>query len=63
MNDFLLIPLVLALGIVGFLIATRAVSAPAVIGAALVVLFGAWSQVRRNAHPRNTPPRKRRQHP
>ncbi|MGW0845333.1 hypothetical protein ACWD26_35410 [Streptomyces sp. NPDC002787] len=63
MNDFLLTPLVVALGIVGFLIATRAVSAPAVIGAALVLLFGVCSQAMRNTHPRNTPPKKRRQHP
>jgi hypothetical protein len=63
MNDFLLIPFVVALGIVGFLITTRAVSTPAVIGAALVVLFGACSQARRNAHPRTTPTKKRRQHP
>ncbi|UUU35858.1 hypothetical protein JIX56_41840 [Streptomyces sp. CA-210063] len=63
MNDFLLTPLVVALGIVGFLIATGAVSTPAVIGAALVALFGACAQARRNTHPRNTPPKKRRQHP
>ncbi|WP_055713860.1 hypothetical protein [Streptomyces torulosus] len=63
MNDFLLIPSVVALGIVGFLIATRAVSAPAVIGVALVVLWGACSQARGNAHARNTPSKKRRHHP
>ncbi|WP_105970075.1 hypothetical protein [Streptomyces geranii] len=63
MNDFLLVPFVVALGIVGFLIATRAVSTPAVIGVALVVLLGACSQARRNVHPKNTPAKKRRQHP
>ncbi|KFG02474.1 hypothetical protein PV367_15135 [Streptomyces europaeiscabiei] len=63
MNDFLLIPSVVALGIVGFLIATRAVSAPAVIGVALVVLWGACSQARSTIHARNTPSKKRRQHP
>ena len=63
MNDFLLIPSVVALGIVGFLIATRAVSTPAVIGVALVVLWGACSQSRSTIHTRNTPSKKRRQHP
>ncbi|MDX3453561.1 hypothetical protein PV396_16645 [Streptomyces sp. ME02-8801-2C] len=66
MNDFLLAPLVVAVGIVGFLIATGAVSIPVVIGTALVVLFGACSQARGNSHPRTTqttPPKKRRQHP
>lgn len=63
MHDFLLIPLVLALGIVGFLITSRAVSTPAVIVTALVVLLCACSQARRNVHPKNTPPKKRRQHP
>ncbi|MDT0570048.1 hypothetical protein RM704_21670 [Streptomyces sp. DSM 3412] len=63
MNDFLLIPFVVALGIVGFLVTTRAVSTPAVLGVALVVLLGACSQARRNAHPRTTPPKKRRRHP
>ena len=57
MNDFLLIPFVVALGIVGFLITTRAVSIPAVLGVALVVLLGACSQARRNTHPRTTSPR------
>ncbi|MFI1354165.1 hypothetical protein ACH4TV_11365 [Streptomyces sp. NPDC020898] len=63
MNDFLLTPLVVAVGIVGFLIATGAVSTPAVIGAAVMILFGACSQARRNSHPRHTPSKKRRQHP
>ncbi|MGW0708536.1 hypothetical protein ACWD4G_21720 [Streptomyces sp. NPDC002643] len=63
MNDFLLIPSVVALGIVGFLITTRAVSTPAVIGVALVVLLGACSQARSTTHARNTPTKKRRQHP
>lgn len=63
MNDFLLTPLVVALGIVGFLISTGAVSAPAVIGATLVVLLGACSQARRNIRPRTVPHKKRRQHP
>ncbi|MBZ3901588.1 hypothetical protein WB401_25050 [Streptomyces brasiliscabiei] len=63
MNDFLLIPFVVALGIVGFLVTTRAVSTPAVLGVALVVLLGACAQARRSTHPRPTPPKKRRHHP
>ena len=47
MSNFMLCPFVVALAIIGFLIATQAVSLPAVIGAAAVVLYGAAAQLRK----------------
>jgi hypothetical protein len=47
MSDFMLCPFVVALGIVGFLIATQAVSPPAVICAALLLCGGVTVQLRK----------------
>lgn len=51
MHDLLLCPLVVAVGIVGFLIATQAVSLPALIAAALLVPLGATAQLRKKRQP------------
>lgn len=47
MAHFILCPLVVAVGIFGFLVATQAVSLTAVAAAALVVLLGATAHIRK----------------
>ncbi|WP_202918456.1 hypothetical protein [Streptomyces cavernae] len=47
MHDFLICPVVVAVGIIGFLIATQAVSLPALAGAALLVPLGLTAQLRK----------------